>query len=128
MATKKSQEDQRAKGEIVTDLTIATTTPKAPDGARVPEGACSPLRTSRSTVPEVTACVEKGKMKKMSGVKSKQLLLWVPIVEMSIEEPGGEKIYFKTQWGLGGLFPSLVSWMMRRRRSIWRRLLSNIWG
>ncbi|KAJ4786938.1 hypothetical protein LUZ62_038184 [Rhynchospora pubera] len=31
---------------------------------------------------EVTAYVEDGKMKKMTGVKSKQMLLWVPIVEM----------------------------------------------
>lgn len=51
---------------------------------------------------EVTAYVEKGKMKKMSGVKSKQLLLWVPIVEMSLEQ---EKIYFKTPMGIGRSFP-----------------------
>ncbi|XP_073269058.1 uncharacterized protein [Primulina huaijiensis] len=54
---------------------------------------------------EVTAIVEKGKMKKMSGVKSKQLLLWVPIVEMSIEESTGNKIYFKTPVGIGRSFP-----------------------
>ncbi|EYU43047.1 hypothetical protein ABFS82_04G124100 [Erythranthe guttata] len=55
---------------------------------------------------EVTAYVEEGKMKKMSGVKSKQLL-WVPIVEMSIhEEVGAEKkIYFKTPVGIGRSFP-----------------------
>ncbi|KAL0429613.1 UNVERIFIED_CONTAM: hypothetical protein Sradi_0587300 [Sesamum radiatum] len=51
---------------------------------------------------EVTAYVEKGKMKKMSGVKSKQLLLWVPIVEMSVE---GEKMHFKTPMGIGKSFP-----------------------
>ncbi|KAL0397229.1 UNVERIFIED_CONTAM: hypothetical protein Scaly_0171300 [Sesamum calycinum] len=51
---------------------------------------------------EVTAYVEKGKMKKMSGVKSKQLLLWVPIVEMSVE---GEKMHFKTPMGIGRSFP-----------------------
>ncbi|KAI3463618.1 hypothetical protein Pfo_020281 [Paulownia fortunei] len=54
---------------------------------------------------EVTAYVEKGKMKKMSGVKSRQLLLWVPIVEMSIEEPAADKIYFKTPMGIGRSFP-----------------------
>lgn len=54
---------------------------------------------------EVTAFVEKGKMKKMSGVKSKQLLIWVPIVEMSIEESMGNKIYFKTPMGIGRSFP-----------------------
>lgn len=54
---------------------------------------------------EVTAYVEKGKMKKMTGVRSKQLLLWVPIAEMSIEEPGGDRIYFKTSVGIGRSFP-----------------------
>lgn len=54
---------------------------------------------------EVTAYLEKGKMKKMSGVKSKQFLLWVPIVEMSIEETAKDKIYFKTPMGIGRSFP-----------------------
>ncbi|KAL3499089.1 hypothetical protein ACH5RR_041821 [Cinchona calisaya] len=54
---------------------------------------------------EVTAYVEKSKMKKMTGIKSKQLLLWVPIVEMSIEDPAQKKIYFKTPMGIGRSFP-----------------------
>ncbi|KAI5656255.1 hypothetical protein M9H77_25048 [Catharanthus roseus] len=55
---------------------------------------------------EVTAYVEKFKMKKMSGVKSKQLLLWVPIVEMSIDDvSSSNKIYFKTPMGIGRSFP-----------------------
>ncbi|KAJ1688850.1 hypothetical protein LUZ63_013005 [Rhynchospora breviuscula] len=53
---------------------------------------------------EVTAYVEDGKMKKMTGVKSKQMLLWVPIVEMSVEE--GKKIYFKSAVGIGRSFPA----------------------
>ncbi|KAK6935605.1 Protein of unknown function DUF538 [Dillenia turbinata] len=53
---------------------------------------------------EVTAYVEKGKMKKMTGVKSKQLLLWVSISEMSITE-SGKSIYFKTPMGLGKAYP-----------------------
>ncbi|KAF4351110.1 hypothetical protein CsatB_004829 [Cannabis sativa] len=55
---------------------------------------------------EVTAYVEKFKMKKMSGVKSKQMFLWVPIVEMSIEDPAKKKIYFKTPMGIGKSFPA----------------------
>ncbi|XVF53162.1 hypothetical protein PTKIN_Ptkin05aG0078000 [Pterospermum kingtungense] len=60
-------------------------------------------RVSYST--EVTAYVEKFKMKKMTGVKSKQLFLWVPITEMSIEDPATNKIYFKTPMGIGKSFP-----------------------
>ncbi|KAJ3682150.1 hypothetical protein LUZ60_014723 [Juncus effusus] len=52
---------------------------------------------------EVTAYVEDGKMKKMTGVKSKQMMMWIPIVEMSVEE--GDKIYFKSIVGIGKSFP-----------------------
>ncbi|KAK1382592.1 Embryogenesis-associated protein EMB8 [Heracleum sosnowskyi] len=62
--------------------------------------ATTNTRVSYST--EVTAYVEKSKMKKMSGVKSKQLLLWVPIVEMSLID--NKKIYFKTPMGIGKSF------------------------
>ncbi|KAJ4956207.1 hypothetical protein NE237_012990 [Protea cynaroides] len=68
--------------------------------------------TRVSYATEVTAYIEKGKMKKMTGIKSKQMLLWVPITEMSViiqeqevEEPGSHKIYFKTPMGIGKSFP-----------------------
>ena len=54
---------------------------------------------------EVTSYVEKFKMKKVTGIKSKQMLLWVPITEMSIEDPKGKKIHFKTPMGIGKSFP-----------------------
>ncbi|PIA34751.1 hypothetical protein AQUCO_03700192v1 [Aquilegia coerulea] len=54
---------------------------------------------------EVTAYVEKFKMKKMTGIKSKQMMLWVPIIEMSIDGPFSKKIYFKTPVGIGKSFP-----------------------
>ncbi|XP_021905578.1 uncharacterized protein LOC110820427 [Carica papaya] len=57
---------------------------------------------------EVTAYVEKRKMKKMTGVKSKQLLLWVPITEMSIDDPASKKIHFKTPMGIGKSFPIIA--------------------
>ncbi|KAK9145742.1 hypothetical protein Sjap_005645 [Stephania japonica] len=61
--------------------------------------------TRVSYAAEVTAYVEKFKMKKMTGVKSKQMLLWVPITEMSIEDEKSSKIYFKTPMGIGKSFP-----------------------
>ncbi|KDP31592.1 hypothetical protein JCGZ_14817 [Jatropha curcas] len=54
---------------------------------------------------EVTAYIEKLKMKKMTGIKSKQLFLWVPISEMSMEDPKSNKITFKTPMGIGKSFP-----------------------
>ncbi|XP_073001154.1 uncharacterized protein [Typha latifolia] len=53
---------------------------------------------------EVTAYIEDKRMKKMTGVRSKQMLLWVPIVEMSMD--GTEKIYFKSAVGIGRSFPA----------------------
>ncbi|KAL1827982.1 hypothetical protein DCAR_0207183 [Daucus carota subsp. sativus] len=67
--------------------------------------AATNTRVSYST--EVTAYVEKSKMKRMTGVKSKQLLLWVPIVEMSLigdVDDKNSKIYFKTPMGIGKSF------------------------
>ncbi|XVF10317.1 hypothetical protein REPUB_Repub07fG0172300 [Reevesia pubescens] len=61
--------------------------------------------TRVSYATEVTAYVEKLKMKKMTGVKSKQVFLWVPITEMSMEDPSSNKIYFKTPMGIGKSYP-----------------------
>uniref|UniRef100_A0A0D9XLK6 DUF538 domain-containing protein n=1 Tax=Leersia perrieri TaxID=77586 RepID=A0A0D9XLK6_9ORYZ len=55
---------------------------------------------------EVTAFVEEGRMKRMTGVRSKQLLLWVPIVEMSLDGEARDKIYFKSSVGIGRSFPA----------------------
>ncbi|CAN0908923.1 hypothetical protein LINGRAHAP2_LOCUS25545 [Linum grandiflorum] len=44
-------------------------------------------------------------MKKMSGIKSKQMFMWVPITEMSMEHAGSKKITFKTPVGIGKSFP-----------------------
>ncbi|XP_061361221.1 uncharacterized protein LOC133305103 [Gastrolobium bilobum] len=62
-------------------------------------------KTLVSYAVEVTAYVEKFKMKKMSGIKSKQMFLWVPVTEMSIDGPKGKKIFFKTPMGIGKSFP-----------------------
>lgn len=54
--------------------------------------------------PEVTAVVERGRMHSMTGVKSKELLIWVTISEIVIS-PSGTKIVFRTPAGLGRAFP-----------------------
>ncbi|ONK58848.1 uncharacterized protein A4U43_C08F360 [Asparagus officinalis] len=61
--------------------------------------------TCVSYAAEVTAYVKKGKMKKMTGIKTKQMMLWVPITEMS-SVGGGNKIYFKSAVGIGRGFPA----------------------
>ena len=54
---------------------------------------------------EVTAFVEDRKMKKMTGVKSKELLIWVTLTEMYISDPASGKITFRTPTGLSRTFP-----------------------
>lgn len=61
--------------------------------------------TRVSYAKEVTAYIEKGRMKKMTGVRSKQVLIWVPIVEMSSCDDG-RRMYFKTNVGIGRSFPA----------------------
>ncbi|XP_072967798.1 uncharacterized protein [Typha angustifolia] len=57
---------------------------------------------------EVTAYVDKFKIKKLTGVKAKELLLWLTLNEISVDEPSttGKKITFKTSTGLYRTFPT----------------------
>ncbi|KAG0451163.1 hypothetical protein HPP92_024621 [Vanilla planifolia] len=60
-----------------------------------------------SYAPEVTAFVEKCKLKKMSEVKTKELLLlWLSVVEVYFKKPTSEKLTFKTGTGLSDSFPA----------------------
>ncbi|XP_026444898.1 ABC transporter F family member 4-like [Papaver somniferum] len=54
---------------------------------------------------EVTAFVEKHRMKKITGVKSKDTMLWVNISDIFISDPSSGKITFKTPFGLSRTFP-----------------------
>ncbi|KAM0951488.1 hypothetical protein DsansV1_C03g0026111 [Dioscorea sansibarensis] len=64
------------------------------------------IKRAVSYAQQVTAFVEKGKMKKMTGVKTKELMLWLSVVEMYIEDPSSGKITFKTGTGLSDSFTS----------------------
>ena len=54
---------------------------------------------------EVTAVVEDRKMKRMTGVKSKEMLIWITLCDMYIDKDDPSKITFKTPTGLGRTFP-----------------------
>ncbi|MQL94582.1 hypothetical protein Taro_027241 [Colocasia esculenta] len=55
---------------------------------------------------EVTAFVEQSKLKKITGVKTRELLLWLSVVEVYIDDPSSGKITFKTGTGLSDNFPT----------------------
>ncbi|KAI9071395.1 hypothetical protein K1719_037010 [Acacia pycnantha] len=58
-----------------------------------------------SYAPEVSAHVEQGKIKKLNGVKTKELLLWITLSDIFLDDPPTGKITFKTPAGLFRSFP-----------------------
>ncbi|CAD6240389.1 unnamed protein product [Miscanthus lutarioriparius] len=54
---------------------------------------------------EVTAFVEDRRMKRMTGVKTKELLIWVTLSDMFVDKDDQSNITFKTPTGLGRTFP-----------------------
>ncbi|MBA0752438.1 hypothetical protein Gogos_001275 [Gossypium gossypioides] len=54
---------------------------------------------------EVTAVVEKGKIKKLTGVKTKELLVWITLSDIQVDDPPTGKITFKIPSGLFRTFP-----------------------
>ena len=54
---------------------------------------------------EVTAYVEPNKIKKLTGVKAKELLIWVTLSDIYVDDPPTGKITFKSTTGLSRSFP-----------------------
>ncbi|KAK8468013.1 hypothetical protein PHAVU_007G202800 [Phaseolus vulgaris] len=54
---------------------------------------------------EITAYVEVGKIKKLTGVKAKELLVWLTLNEIFVDDPPSDKITFKTSTALFRTFP-----------------------
>lgn len=54
---------------------------------------------------EVTAFVEDRRMRKLTGVKSKELLIWITISDIHIQDPSSGKITFGTPAGISKIFP-----------------------
>nr|XP_043626102.1 uncharacterized protein LOC122597589 [Erigeron canadensis] len=53
---------------------------------------------------EVTAFMERFKVKKIKGVKTKELLMWIPLNEVTVDDPLTGKITFKVTSGLSKSF------------------------
>ncbi|KAJ7968939.1 Protein of unknown function, DUF538 [Quillaja saponaria] len=54
---------------------------------------------------EVTAFVEKYRMKRLTGVKSKELFIWVTISDICIDDSDSGKITFANPTGISRNFP-----------------------
>uniref|UniRef100_A0A0E0MNM4 Uncharacterized protein n=1 Tax=Oryza punctata TaxID=4537 RepID=A0A0E0MNM4_ORYPU len=54
---------------------------------------------------EVSAVAEKGRLKKITGVKAKELLIWVTLHEICVDDPPTGKLTCKAIGGLSRSFP-----------------------
>ncbi|KAA8530627.1 hypothetical protein F0562_005439 [Nyssa sinensis] len=54
---------------------------------------------------EITGFVEKKRIKKLKGVKAKELMLWPPVSEITLDDPPTGKIRFKSLAGITKTFP-----------------------
>ncbi|TMW86848.1 uncharacterized protein [Solanum lycopersicum] len=54
---------------------------------------------------EITGYVEKNRIKKLKGVKAKELMLWPPVGDISVDNPPTGKIHFKSLAGITKTFP-----------------------
>ncbi|XP_071739582.1 uncharacterized protein [Rutidosis leptorrhynchoides] len=54
---------------------------------------------------EITGYVEKKRIKKLKGVKAKELMLWPPVNDITVDDPPTGKIQFKSLAGITKTFP-----------------------
>ncbi|MBA0623258.1 hypothetical protein Godav_008730 [Gossypium davidsonii] len=54
---------------------------------------------------EITGFVDKKRIKKLKGVKARELMLWPPVNEIVVDDPPTGKIHFKSLAGVTKTFP-----------------------
>ncbi|KAL5997898.1 hypothetical protein ACLOJK_008832 [Asimina triloba] len=54
---------------------------------------------------DIHGYVEKKRIKKLKGVKAKELLLWPPVNDISVDDPPTGKVHFKSLAGVTKTFP-----------------------
>ncbi|PUZ68270.1 hypothetical protein GQ55_2G012500 [Panicum hallii var. hallii] len=62
------------------------------------------IKQTVSYAAEVTAFAEKGMLRKITGVKTKELMLWLSVVEVYVLDTSPENVTFKTGTGLSDNF------------------------
>ncbi|KAG6639331.1 uncharacterized protein LOC122278430 [Carya illinoinensis] len=55
---------------------------------------------------EVTAFAEKGRLRKLTGVKSKEMLIWVAISDIYLDNASSDKLVFGVPSGLTRTYPA----------------------
>ncbi|KAL6880509.1 hypothetical protein ACP4OV_012074 [Aristida adscensionis] len=73
-------------------------------GKKKVEHTFKKIKQTVSYATEVTAFAKKGKLRKITGVKTKELMLWLTVVEVYVPEASPEKVTLKTGTGLSDTF------------------------
>ncbi|KAH0449673.1 hypothetical protein IEQ34_020365 [Dendrobium chrysotoxum] len=55
---------------------------------------------------EISGYIEPKRVRKLKGVKAKELLLWPPVNEITVDDPPTGKIHFKSLAGITKTFPA----------------------
>lgn len=55
---------------------------------------------------EITGYAEKGRIKKVKGIKTRELMLWIPVEEIALDEPATGKLICKSIVGICKTFPA----------------------
>ncbi|XP_022714566.1 uncharacterized protein LOC111274210 [Durio zibethinus] len=55
--------------------------------------------------PEITAFIEDGRMRKLTGIKSKEVMIWITLSDIYVDDADPTKITFATPMGLSKSFP-----------------------
>ncbi|XVE88375.1 hypothetical protein DITRI_Ditri19aG0064800 [Diplodiscus trichospermus] len=58
--------------------------------------------------PEITAIIEDRRMRKLAGVKSKEMMIWITLSDVFVDDTNSNKITFATPMGLSKSFPVTV--------------------
>ncbi|EYU45015.1 hypothetical protein ABFS82_13G067500 [Erythranthe guttata] len=54
---------------------------------------------------DINGYIEKKRIKKLSGVKAKEFMMWPPVSEIKVDEAAPGKIHFKSLAGITKTFP-----------------------
>ncbi|XP_066374946.1 uncharacterized protein [Miscanthus floridulus] len=73
-------------------------------GKKKAEHTFKKIMQTVSYASEVTAFAKKSKLRKINGVKTKELMLWLSVVEVYVLEASPDKVTFKTGTGLSDTF------------------------
>ncbi|OMO65672.1 hypothetical protein COLO4_31076 [Corchorus olitorius] len=72
---------------------------------KIKEHKFKPINRAVSYDSEITCYSEERRLKKVTGIKSKEMFIWITVSDIYIEDPSSGKIFFAIPSGMRGDFP-----------------------